>query len=266
MGELSLFHLRNNIVTNTADVTVALNDKVSKTDLATTTAPGLMTAADKVKLNSITAGAAPYTHPSTHAPSIISQDANNRFVTDTEKTNWNAKLTAANGSATGTLTTQNIAMTTGYTLKHGTYTIIDATGNVWRAVYNDLAEWFERGSEELLVPGDVLVWNGQGVEKAKIAGDKRAVGVYSDSYGICLGGENLPDMKANLEKFVPVGLAGRVNVKVTGDIEIGDYIISSNIPGVAQKADGLQPGIIGKALENHYGKEITSIKMLIMNI
>ena len=26
-----------------------------------------------------------YTHPSSHSPSIISQDANNRFVTDTEK-------------------------------------------------------------------------------------------------------------------------------------------------------------------------------------
>lgn len=32
-----------------------------------------------------------YTHPSTHPPSIISQDANNRFVTDTEKNGWNKK-------------------------------------------------------------------------------------------------------------------------------------------------------------------------------
>lgn len=32
-----------------------------------------------------------YTHPSSHLPSIISQDANNRFVTDTEKTAWNGK-------------------------------------------------------------------------------------------------------------------------------------------------------------------------------
>ncbi|MDD2820746.1 MAG: hypothetical protein PHW29_05735 [Flavobacterium sp.] len=35
-----------------------------------------------------------YTHPTNHAPSIISQDANNRFVTDAEKTAWNAKQTA----------------------------------------------------------------------------------------------------------------------------------------------------------------------------
>jgi hypothetical protein len=32
-----------------------------------------------------------YSHPSNHLPSIISQDANNRFVTDAEKATWNAK-------------------------------------------------------------------------------------------------------------------------------------------------------------------------------
>lgn len=30
-----------------------------------------------------------YTHPTTHPPSIIEQDASNRFVTDAEKTTWN---------------------------------------------------------------------------------------------------------------------------------------------------------------------------------
>jgi len=32
-----------------------------------------------------------YTHPANHPPSIITQDASNRFVTDVEKTAWNAK-------------------------------------------------------------------------------------------------------------------------------------------------------------------------------
>lgn len=42
--------------------------------------------------------ASTYTHPSTHPPSIITQDASNRFVTDAEKTVWNGKqntITAA---------------------------------------------------------------------------------------------------------------------------------------------------------------------------
>lgn len=35
-----------------------------------------------------------YTHPASHPPSIITQDATNRFVTDAEKTAWNAKQPA----------------------------------------------------------------------------------------------------------------------------------------------------------------------------
>ena len=32
-----------------------------------------------------------YTHPANHTPSIITQDTNNRFVSDVEKNIWNAK-------------------------------------------------------------------------------------------------------------------------------------------------------------------------------
>ena len=35
-----------------------------------------------------------YTHPASHPASIINQDANNRFVTDAEKSTWNAKQEA----------------------------------------------------------------------------------------------------------------------------------------------------------------------------
>lgn len=57
---------------------------------ATITAAGFMSAADKTKLNGIQVGATNYQHPVTHSPTVIAQDANNRFVTDTEKANWNA--------------------------------------------------------------------------------------------------------------------------------------------------------------------------------
>lgn len=36
-----------------------------------------------------------YVHPTNHAPSIITQDSSNRFVTDTEKATWNGKATQA---------------------------------------------------------------------------------------------------------------------------------------------------------------------------
>lgn len=45
----------------------------------------------ETKLSGIATGANNYTHPATHAPSIIAQDANNRFVTDANITSWNSK-------------------------------------------------------------------------------------------------------------------------------------------------------------------------------
>jgi hypothetical protein len=36
-----------------------------------------------------------YVHPTNHSPSIITQDSNNRFVTDAEKSTWNGKATQA---------------------------------------------------------------------------------------------------------------------------------------------------------------------------
>ena len=49
-----------------------------------------MASTDKTKLDGIAAGANAYTHPANHPASIITQDASNRFVTDTEKATWNA--------------------------------------------------------------------------------------------------------------------------------------------------------------------------------
>jgi len=49
---------------------------------------GFMSGSDKTKLN----GLNNYTHPVNHPPSIILQDANNRFVSDAEKSDWNSKL------------------------------------------------------------------------------------------------------------------------------------------------------------------------------
>ena len=45
-----------------------------------------------------------YTHPANHPPSIITQDASNRFVTDTEKAEWNGKANPPT-AVTATLST-----------------------------------------------------------------------------------------------------------------------------------------------------------------
>ena len=80
-------------VDNTSDVAkpvstaqqTALDLKVDDTQVLTNVPGGaLFTDTDTV-----------YSHPANHAPSIITQDASNRFVTDTEKSTWNAKADTA---------------------------------------------------------------------------------------------------------------------------------------------------------------------------
>lgn len=66
------------------------NDKAEKTP-ATTAADGLMSAADKTKLNGVAAGANNYVHPAAHPATMITEDASHRFATDAEKAKWNQK-------------------------------------------------------------------------------------------------------------------------------------------------------------------------------
>ncbi|MNW10153.1 hypothetical protein D3C71_2073080 [compost metagenome] len=62
-------------------------------------------------------------------------------------------------------------------------------------------------------------------------------------------------------------MAGRVRVKVTGEIKQGDLIVSSDIPGVGMASEGYKPGtVIGKALESHNGPSIDRISILILNM
>ncbi len=70
------------------------NGKASTT-VATQSANGLMSAADKKKLDGVAAEANNYQHPATHPATMIEQDASHRFVTDTEKTTWNGKASTA---------------------------------------------------------------------------------------------------------------------------------------------------------------------------
>lgn len=79
-----------------------LNDKLNNIDgnhehgLATPAKDGFMSKEDKAKLD----GVNNYTHPSTHAATIITEDATHRFVTDAEKTKWNNKADTTMASKT----------------------------------------------------------------------------------------------------------------------------------------------------------------------
>ena len=138
---------------------------------------------------------------------------------------------------------------------------------VYNAVWNDYAEWFERDNKnEQLEAGDILAWCNNGVVKATNV-HKNVVGVFSDTYGHIVGGKELENMENNIKDFVPIGLMGRVNVKVKGKVNKGDFIIlSSDTPGVGVAGNFIPGIVVGKALENHDSDSIDRISILITTI
>lgn len=62
--------------------------------LATQSVDGKMSSADKIRLDNMENNANHYIHPSTHNPSEIATDVNNRFVSDTQISNWDSKQDA----------------------------------------------------------------------------------------------------------------------------------------------------------------------------
>lgn len=74
---------------NGATGTITTQDTNTTYNVATSSANGLMSSADKAKLDGVATGANKYTHPSTHPATVITEDSSHRFVTDEEKNNWN---------------------------------------------------------------------------------------------------------------------------------------------------------------------------------
>lgn len=147
---------------------------------------------------------------------------------------------------------------------------ITATGTitgskVYNAVWNDYAEWFEKEEKlEEFEPGDICVWDINGVTKSSKSNDRLVVGVVSDTYGHILGGEQLEDMEDNNKNYVPIGLTGRVKVKIKGPVKKGDLIVSSSEVGVGIVDNNANVGeVVGKALESSNLEAIKRIIVLI---
>jgi len=122
------------------------------------------------------------------------------------------------------------------------------------AKYQDLAEWVP--SSEQLPTGTVVVLDAtksNQVIASSVSYDTRVAGVISEQPGIALGERG--------SNKVLVATTGRVRVKVDatrGPIQVGDLLVTSDVPGMAMKSEpanigGIQlhrPGtLIGKALE-----------------
>ena len=126
------------------------------------------------------------------------------------------------------------------------------------AVYNDYAELFPRGGATQ--PGDIIALDTDSQTERYIRADdtsKRVVGVHTDEYAMLIGGD-LPNNGTslddyNIDKYIPVSLAGRVRVRVIGKVKTGDLIVPSKVPGIGRAVeDGevVSPDIVvGYAVE-----------------
>ena len=132
---------------------------------------------------------------------------------------------------------------------------------VHNAVYNDYAEFYEK--EEDIEAGDVVEINPETgkCRRAQEEYSPMVVGVCTDNYGHILGGKN-KSITENLAECVPVGLAGRVRVKVVGAVYPGELLCAAG-SGFAMASLNPQKGaIIGKALEgNTTGRVLMQIML-----
>ena len=133
---------------------------------------------------------------------------------------------------------------------------------VMNAVWNDYAEFFE--SEGEWEYGDIIELNPKTKKyrKASTEDSPLVVGVASNTFGSIVGG-SYATIEENLKHFIPIGLMGRVNVKIKGAIKAGDLISVSDESGIGKKADGKVGTIIGKALASS-DLEYNLIPMLIL--
>lgn len=147
----------------------------------------------------------------------------------------------------------------------GTFT----STKVYNAVWNDYAEFYPKGEDT--EPGDIIMLDINSKDEKYIKateGSTTVVGVYSDTYGHLIGGEEALDgrefVEYNSEKYIPVGLVGRVYCKVIGKINKGDRIVVSEIAGVGRKFDAEKDNvfqIVGMAVENKESLQIDKIKV-----
>lgn len=99
-------------------------------------------------------------------------------------------------------------------------------GRVYNAIYNDLAECWERNKDCEINYNDVVIQTYQGIIKSSKRAQKGTIGVVSNTYGFILGSEDFNDKDINKSKKLPIAISGRVLVKIKGKAEIGDELVS----------------------------------------
>jgi len=191
-------------------------------------------------------------------------------VTDTA-TSWKVYGGTTAVTTAGTNTWGRVRISVNCPASCGTGVIINIDGvrliQTSNGVGLDYAEDYPGDPNNIPQPGQVVSLFASGsasiVEPATKYMDQSAIGVVSTNPGQVLD-------DGSMTNPVPIALAGRVPVNVStvnGSIQVGDYLTSSTIPGVAVKATGAGP-VIGTAMEadtDSNTSEVTQITMFVKN-
>lgn len=144
---------------------------------------------------------------------------------------------------------------------------------VFNAVWNDYAEYFPKDYMYETEPGDIIALKDdidEEIYELATESNSVVVGVHSGEYGHLIGGEQQPVdytyEEWNKNKFIPVGLAGRVHVKFIGEAKKGMKVVPSTIPGVGREYDPQTDSydkIIGYLVESNNDSRVKKVRMKI---
>lgn len=145
-------------------------------------------------------------------------------------------------------------------IRTGTIAAEEITGQrIYGSYWSDYAEFFPKGEETN--PGDLIMLNPHSDTEEYIAHtgeqDIPVIGVHSDEFGHIIGGEDPIDkqdfLDYNLDRNIPVALAGRVHVSFVGKAKRNNYVVPSDVKGCAKLYDATKDNplqIIGILVED----------------
>ena len=145
-------------------------------------------------------------------------------------------------------------------IRTGTIAAEEITGQrIYGSYWSDYAEFFPKGEETN--PGDLIMLNPHSDTEEYVVHtgeqDIPVIGVHSDEFGHIIGGEDPIDkqdfLDYNLDRNIPVALAGRVHVSFVGKAKRNNYVVPSDVKGCAKLYDATKDNplqIIGILVED----------------
>jgi hypothetical protein len=107
-------------------------------------------------------------------------------------------------------------------------------------------------------PGTLVSLGGtEEVTQTTAAADTNIFGIVSTRPAYLMNGR-----KKKAKNALPIAVAGRIPVKVVGEVKRGDRLVSSDIPGVARVATQEDPAwsIVGRSLGNFTGSGVGKVE------